>query len=154
MKHFARLTALVLLAAILLSLCGCSGFGQEKTDQQEREALQRMLEELSANIHPGTSGSSLTSARITAELIGWASTTKMDKKEAAQIVLEWVQEQSPELQAAFREKLESIGSTYGSILKDGAKDMMESAGINSDFSNLGSRIQELMAAILASGGID
>lgn len=151
MRIFWKITALV-LAAVLLT--GCGSIGQEKTTQQEREELVRILDDLSANLHPGTSGSSLTSARIAAELIGWASTAKMGKAEAGKIVVEWLQEQSPEIRAAVQEKIDSVSSTYGSILRDGAADLMESAGVESDFSNLGSRIKDLMGEILASGGLD
>lgn len=154
MKLFQKLTAVCLLLTLLVSLTACGMTVKEKSSDADRQKLQAILNDLSNNLHPGTAGSSLTAAQLTAELLAWAATTKMDKKEAAGIVAEWLKEQSPEIQAAFQEKMQSVSNTYGQVLKDGAADLMESAGINKDFSNLGSRLKELVGAVLASGGLD
>ena len=57
-----KLTAILLLAAMLLGLAGCSFFGGSTVDSGEKEELMRILDELSENLHLGTAGSSLTSA--------------------------------------------------------------------------------------------
>ena len=152
--HIRKMTALLLLAAMLLGLAGCSFPGSGTVDASEKEELMRILDELSENLHLGTAGSSLTSARLAAELIVWASTTTMDKKEAASIVAEWLQKQSPEIQKAFQEQIASVSESYGKIIKDGAADLLEAAGVEEDLSNLGSRLKELVEAVLDSGGLD
>lgn len=152
--HIRKMTALLLLAAMLLGLAGCSFPGSGTVDASEKEELMRILDELSENLHLGTAGSSLTSARLAAELILWASTTTMDKKEAAAIVAEWLQEQTPEIQKAFQEQIASVSESYGQIIKDGAADLLEAAGVEEDLSNLGSRLKELVEAVLNSGGLD
>ena len=78
----------------------------------------------------------------------------MDKKEAAAIVAEWLQEQTPEIQKAFQEQIASVSESYGQIIKDGAADLLEAAGVEEDLSNLGSRLKELVEAVLNSGGLD
>ena len=152
--HIRKMTALLLLAAMLLGLAGCSFPGSGTVDASEKEELMRILDELSENLHLGTAGSSLTSARLAAELILWASTTTMDKKEAAAIVAEWLQKQSPEIQKALQEQSSSVSESYGQIIKDGAADLLEAVGVEEDLSNLGSRLKELVEAVLDSGGLD
>lgn len=152
--NMRRITALVLCAVLLLSLTACGSMAKPRTDDEERAQLRAILDDVAKNLHPATAGSSLTAARMTADLVTWAATTKMDKKEAAGIVAEWLKEQAPEIRAAFQERLANISSTYGQIVKDGAAGLMESAGVEKDFSNLGSRLKEIVEAILASGGLD
>lgn len=154
MKLFSKLMSLALCVVLLCSLSACAGFGSQRTADSDREQLQAILNDLANNLHPGTAGSSLTSARLATDLLTWAATTKMDKKEAAAIVGEWLKEQSPEIRSHFQEKITSISDTYGRILKDGAADLLKSAGIESDFSNLGTRLKELVDAVLASGGVN
>lgn len=153
MKFIHKAIAGFLAALLVFSLAGCS-VGGTRTDAEDRAQLMAILNDLSSNMHPGTAGSSLTSARLATNLIVWASTTKMDKKEAAGIVLDWLREQSPEIQAAFREKISSVSDSYSRILKDGASDLLASAGINQDLSNLKPRLKEIVESILASGGLD
>lgn len=152
--HIRKLTALLLLAAMLLGLAGCSFPGSGTVDASEKEELMRILDDLSENLHLGTAGSSLTSAKLAAELIVWASNTTMDKKEAAAIVAEWLQKQTPEIQKAFQEQIASVSESYGQIIRDGAADLLEAAGVEEDLSNLGTRLKELVEAVLNSGGLD
>lgn len=152
--HIRKMTVLLLVAAMLLGLAGCSFPGSGTVDESEKEELMRILDELSENLHLGTAGSSLTSAKLAAELIVWASNTTMDKKEAAAIVAEWLQKQTPEIQKAFQEQIASVSESYGQIIRDGAADLLEAAGVEEDLSNLGTRLKELVEAVLNSGGLD
>lgn len=152
--HIRKMTVLLLVAAMLLGLAGCSFPGSGTVDASEKEELMRILDDLSENLHLGTAGSSLTSAKLAAELIVWASNTTMDKKEAAAIVAEWLQKQTPEIQKAFQEQIASVSESYGQIIRDGAADLLEAAGVEEDLSNLGTRLKELVEAVLNSGGLD
>lgn len=154
MKIFTKTICLTLAAVLLLSLTGCGFIGKERTQDEEKEQLLAILSDLSNNLHPGTAGSSLTSVRLAADLVTWAATAKMDKKEAAEIVMNWLKEQSPDIRRAFQEKVESVSESYGKIIRDGASDLLNAAGIKKDTSNLGSRLKELVETILASGGLD
>lgn len=151
MRHFRAVTALILITALLLT--GCS-FGKNKVKDEERQGLMKILDEISAELHPATAGNTLVAARLAAELIEWAKNTTMDKKEAAGIVGNWLKEQTPEIREAFEEQLSGVAGAFGSIVKDGAAGLLESAGVEKDLSNLGSRLKELVDAVLASGGID
>lgn len=154
MKQVYKLTALILALVMLLSLTGCSFLGKSRTAESDREALQSILDDLAQNFHPGTAGSSLTSLRLAADLVTWATTSEMDKKEAASIVMDWLKVQSPEIKAAFQEKMQHVSDSYGQIIKDGSKDLLEMVGVEKDMSNLGSRLKELVEAVLATGGVE
>lgn len=154
MKVFHKSVIILLLFAMLLGLNGCAFLGKERTEEEDRARLTEILNDLAENYHPATAGNTLTAARITADLLTWAATTKMDKKEAVQVVAEWLKVQSPEIKAAFQQKMDSIAGTYSQVLKDGAAGLMDSAGVEKDFSNLGTRLKEIVEAILASGGLD
>lgn len=148
-----KFTAALLAAVLVLTLAGCSLMKKTGTPDSDRERLVAILNDISENMRPATAGSSLVSIRLAADLISWAATTSMDKQEAAGIVLDWLKEQTPEIQAAFREKMQHVSDSFGSILKDGAAGLLESAGVEKDFSNLSTRLQETVKAILASGGV-
>lgn len=153
--NIQKILAFLLAAVLLVSFTGCSLLGGTGTvPASEKEELLAILEDLSENLHLGTAGSSLTSARLAASLVAWAATTTMDKREAAAVVLEWLEVQSPQIQAAFREKIASVSQSYGQIVKDGAADLLDAAGVEKDMSNLGSRLKELVEAVLSSGGLD
>lgn len=146
MTRILKTTALLLALVLLLSACGGTAKPTEPKDEQE--ALYAVLDEIMENIRPGTAGSTLSSVRTAAKLVKWASTTKMTKEEAASAVTQWLKTQSPELQQLFREKLTHVAESYGEILKDGAKDLLETAGVEDDLSNLGSRLKDLVETIL------
>lgn len=154
MNTMRKAMAFVLAAALVLSLTGCGMLIRESDPVKEREKLISILNDISANMHPATAGSSLTAARLAADLIGWAATTSMDKKEAAGIVMDWLKEQTPEIRDAFREKINSVSSAFEQIVRDGAAGLLESAGVEKDLSNLGTRLKDLVSEILASGGLD
>lgn len=146
--------SIILLLTLLLSLTACSFGSKSQVPESEREKLISILDDISANMRPATAGSSLVSIRLAADLVTFAATTSMDKKEAAAIVSDWLKAQTPEIRAAFDEKLESVKNSYGQILKDGAAGLLESAGVEKDLSNLGSQLKSIVEAILATGGLD
>lgn len=154
MKLYRSVCAAFLVLLLLFSLTGCALFKGSGSDLSDKEQLIQILNDISASFHPGTAGSSLNAIRMAAKLITWASTTNMDKKEAAAVVADWLKEQSPEIRQAFEQKLSGIKDAFGRIVVDGASDLLESAGVEKDFSNLGSRLKEIVSAILASGGLN
>lgn len=146
-----KMIAFLLLISLLLGLAGCSFGRRELTDE---EALTEILGDLAKNLHPGTAGSSMTSLRLAFELIDWARKSEMDKKEAAALVMDWLREQSPELRAAFQEKITSIQDSYSRLIQENGSKLLDSIGINDDLSNLTARLKELVEAVLASGGVE
>lgn len=143
-----RLTAAFLLAAMLLSLTACGTAGSEPTDEQDKEKLLSLLDDIGENVRPGTTGSGLTAIRIAADLVSWAASTNMTKSQAAGIVGSWLKEQSPEIREAFREKVSQVAEAYGKIAREEAKDLLESAGVQETVSDLSSRLKDMVEAIL------
>lgn len=141
--------AIFTLFALLLAGCGTAAEKPETTGENpDRDRLITILDDIGQNLHPGTAGSSLTAIRITADLVSWAASTQMTKSEAASTVGDWLKGQSPEIKEAFQEQISSIASSFADIAKDGAKDALESAGVEKDLSNLGSRLKELVQAVI------
>lgn len=143
-----RLTAAFLLAAMLLSLTACGTAGSEPTDEQDKEKLLSLLDDIGENVRPGTTGSGLTAIRIAADLVSWAASTNMTKSQAAGIVGSWLKEQSPEIRNAFREKVSQVAEAYGKIVREEAKDLLESAGVQETVSDLSSRLKDMVEVIL------
>lgn len=144
-----RIVSVLLLISLLLTLTACAGKGKGTLQEDEDKAkLIGILNDIADNYHPGTAGSSLTSIRIAADLVSWAASSNMSKKEAAGVVGEWLKEQSPEIKEAFKEKASQIAESYGKIIKNEAEGLLESAGVEKDFSNLGSRMKEIAQAVI------
>lgn len=163
MKPAKRILALVLLMAALGSLTACaipgtpgSTASTEATTAQDRdrEQLFAILDDIAANVRPGTAGSAMTAVRITAKLVAWASKTEMTKMQVVQAVGQWLNSQPAESREAFKEQLRLIADSYSQMLLDGAKDLLESADVQDTISEYTDKLKEIVDAILASGGIE
>lgn len=144
-----RMIVMVTILALLLAGCGAAAEKPETTGENpDRDRLLAILDDIGQNLHPGTAGSGLTAIRITADLVSWAASTQMTKAEAADTVTSWLKSQSPEIKEAFQEKISSIASSFAEIVKDGAKEALEDAGVEKDLSNLGTRLKELVEAVI------
>lgn len=152
MKYVKTAAAVLLIAAMVLSLAACSA-GSTPEDSKDKQRLISLLDDIAENVKPGSAGNKLTAVRIAADLVSWAASTEMTKQEAAQVVAQWLKEQSPELRDAFVEKLSSVASAYGKIAADEAKELLEDANIQETVASVSGRLKELVEAILASGGI-
>lgn len=154
--HFLRkFAASVLTAALVISLVGCAAPGAAKpAEQTDREKLYAILDDIAANVQPGTTGSFLRAVGIAARLVRWARATEMTKQEAAQAVVEWLKDQPQETKDTFRESMKQIAEAYTQMAVDGAKDLLESAGVSGTLGEITDRLKEIVEAVLASGGID
>lgn len=149
-----QLLAVLLCLVLTLSFTGCSGISLPGMKSQDRQQLETILNKISENLHPGTAGSSLQSLGLTTELINWASSTGMTREEAEKAVKDWVSNQTPELQEAFGEQMESISATFGQILRTGGSDLLESAGLPTELPKIDGSLTDILHSILASGGLD
>lgn len=154
MKRVNRTIAIILAAVLVLSLTGCGMSGKNPDKNADRQQLIDILNDISANLHPATAGSSLVSANLTADLIFWAAKTSLSKTEVAEIVGEWMMQQAPEIQAAFEQQLELIGTSYSQILQDGAKGLLDSAGVQKELPELNGGLKGVLDSILSFGGLD
>lgn len=155
MQSLRKLSALLLAAALILSLAGCAApAGSGAAEQTDQEKLYAILDDIVANVQPGTTGSFLRAVGVAAKLVKWAKETEMSKQEAAQAVMQWLKDQPQETKDAFRDSMKQIAEAYGRMAVDGAKDLLESAGVPDSLGEMTDRLKEIVEAILASGGID
>lgn len=143
--------ALLVMAALL---AGCGILPESTLKEEDRQQLISLLDRIAENLHPGTAGSSLVSAGVTSELIDWAAATKLSAQETAEAVRQWLESQSEEIREAFAQQLESIGGTYAEILRDGAKGLLESAGVQQELPEMDMDLKSILNSILSSGGLD
>lgn len=151
MKRIQRILALLVMAALL---SGCGILPENALKEEDRQQLIGVLDRIAENLHPGTAGSSLVSADVTSELINWAAATKLTAQETAEAVRQWLESQSAEIREAFAQQLESIGGTYAEILRDGAKGLLESAGVQQELPEIDMDLKSILNSILSSGGLD
>lgn len=151
MKRIQRILALLVMAALL---AGCGVLPEHAGKDADRQQLIGLLDRIAESLHPGTAGSSLVSADVTSELIDWAAATQMTAQETAQAVRQWLESQSAEIRETFVQQLESIGGSYAEILRDGAKGLLESAGVQRELPEMDMDLKSILDSILSSGGLD
>lgn len=135
-------------------LAGCGMLPESTLKEEDRQQLIGLLNRVAENLHPGTAGSSLVSAEVTSELMNWAAATKLTAQETAEAVQQWLESQPAEIREAFDQQLESIGGTYAEILRDGAKGLLESAGVQQELPEIDMDLKSILNSILSSGGLD
>ncbi len=151
MKRIRRFLALLVMAALL---AGCGVLPENVLKEEDRQQLISLLDRIAESLHPGTAGSSLVSAGVTSELMNWAASTQLTAQETAETVQQWLEDQSAEIREAFAQQLESIGGSYAEILRDGAKGLLESAGVQQELPEMDMDLKSILDSILSSGGLD
>lgn len=134
-----RILVILLSAALLLSLAGCTLLEKPESKEADKAQLRALLDQVAENIKEARSP---ISADLAADFVSWASTTQLTKEETAQVVSDWLAVQSPSIRLAAEEKLNAVMDSLGQLLKDGAE-----AAKGWDF-------QSILSEILSSGGID
>lgn len=159
--------AILMTVLILLSLCACgpkadgASDGQMAADSQTQEGeipynaefasdMSAYLEEVTANYHPGTAGSSLTGANYAAQLADIFAKYKPVPGQVTQAVSEFRQQKvAEEDQAAFREQLGGIAGMFDYISSDEGKGMLEDSGYESAGLEWDDSLSELFQALIA-----
>ena len=134
-----RILVILLSAALLLSLAGCTLLEKPESKEADKAQLRALLDQVAENIKEARSP---ISADLAADFVSWASTTQLTKEETTQVVCDWLAAQSPSIRLAAEEKLNAVTDSLGQLLKDGAE-----AAKGWDF-------QSILSEILSSGGID
>lgn len=134
-----RILVILLSAALLLSLAGCTLLEKPESKEADKAQLRALLDQVAENMKEARSP---ISADLAADFVSWASTTQLTKEETAQVVSDWLAAQSPSIRLAAEEKLNAVTDSLGQLLKDGAE-----AAKGWDF-------QSILSEILSSGGID
>lgn len=134
-----RILVILLSAALLLSLAGCTLLKKPESKEADKAQLRALLDQVAENMKEARSP---ISADLAADFVSWASTTQLTKEETTQVVSDWLAAQSPSIRLAAEEKLNAVMDSLGQLLKDGAE-----AAKGWDF-------QSILSEILSSGGID
>ena len=134
-----RILVILLSAALLLSLAGCTLLEKPESKEADKAQLRALLDQVAENMKEARSP---ISADLAADFVSWASTTQLTKEETTQVVSDWLAAQSPSIRLAAEEKLNAVTDSLGQLLKDGAE-----AAKGWDF-------QSILSEILSSGGID
>ena len=134
-----RILVILLSAALLLSLAGCTLLEKPESKEADKAQLRALLDQVAENIKEARSP---ISADLAADFVSWASTTQLTKEETTQVVSDWLAAQSPSIRLAAEEKLNAVMDSLGQLLKDGTE-----AAKGWDF-------QSILSEILSSGGID
>ena len=134
-----RILVILLSAALLLSLAGCTLLKKPESKEADKAQLRALLDQVAENMKEARSP---ISADLAADFVSWASTTQLTKEETTQVVSDWLAAQSPSIRLAAEEKLNAVSDSLGQLLKDGAE-----AAKGWDF-------QSILGEILSSGGID
>lgn len=133
-----RIFLILLSAALLVSLAGCTFLEKPESKEADKAQLRALLDQVAENVKEANSP---ITAALAADFVSWACSTEMTQKEAAQMVSDWLAEQSPSIRLAAEDNLNGMLDGLNKILKDGA-DTAKSWDI-----------QSVLDEILASGGI-
>ncbi len=133
-----RILLILLSAALLVSLAGCTLLEKPESKEADKAQLRALLDQVAENVKEANAP---ITAEMAADFVSWACSTEMTQKEVTQEVSDWLSEQSSSIRLAAEETLNEMMDGLNKILKDGA-DAAKSWGI-----------QSVLNEILASGGI-
>ena len=133
-----RILLILLSAALLVSLAGCTLLEKPESKEADKAQLRALLDQVAENLKEANAP---ITAEMAADFVSWACSTEMTQKEVTQEVSDWLSEQSPSIRLAAEETLNEMMDGLNKILKDGA-DAAKSWDI-----------QSVLNEILASGGI-
>ena len=145
MKKSIKQNIIVLMAVSAMALSACaksdtSTPDSSKTettdtasvDENEKAYLISILDDIRDNMEVGTAGSSLKAVPFGAELLDWSIDTTMNANETKQVVAEWLSEQDSDKLAEINEQLMLAGNTAVALIGESGKELMESAGFESE----------------------
>lgn len=110
--------------------------------------LDKILEEIRADIQPGTAGSSLTSVRVAADLLDWGTKTTLNKEDIKSETVRWLSDKGNEEQLEFSQKLETVYDAYQQLLGENGEELLTSSGYNGSGYPWGSSPVEAIEALV------
>lgn len=167
MKKLLFLVTIMLLA---LSLCACTvdtpapaGDTSGDAPQESSDAPDTpddgqtvdlpILDEIDQNVQVGTSSSYMTAVQAAAKLLDWGVDTGLDPEEIRTAAAAWLGNMGNDDQTAFAEKLALVDNAYQSLLKDGAEDLLSSAGCTDTAYPWSTEPVESIEAIMDAAGL-
>lgn len=172
--------AALLAALFMLSLAACGAAAPDATDAPtataeptaeasaeptaepthsatapaDAAALKTLLDEIEADVHPGTAGSSLTETRCAAELLTWGAATELSESEIRAAVVEWMTDKGNDELVAFSEQLAGVNDACGRLLADDVSELLSDAGCADMERTWGTEPVAAVGTVMTAVGID
>lgn len=118
---------------------------------QGSEELRTILDQIEANVFPGTAGCTLTAVPYTVRLLDWCKTAGISESELRTVMAEWLQGKDTEETARV---FELVMDTYDLLMGDTAQELLDTAGCKTDSFPWPDSCRQVMGTILEAAGVD
>lgn len=112
-----------------------------------------ILDEINSKVQIGTSGSSLIAVQAAVKLLEWGEHTGLDPEEIREAASAWLSEQTDSDREEALLKLEMVDDAYQRLLKEDARELLDTAGCADTEIFWGSEPVEPVEAIMQAAGL-
>ena len=144
-----KITLLLLLAAMLLSLCACGEVAPEASPApseapseestiiieappaEDTTPLSQVLDSINENTQVGTAGSSLRAVQSAAMLMDWCAETALDAEQVRAAAAEWLSALAEADKAELEMKLELVDTMCLELIHKDGTSLLQNAGYES-----------------------
>ena len=111
------------------------------------------MDEINSKVQIGTSGSSLIAVQAAVKLLEWGEHTGLDPEEIREAASAWLSEQTDSDREEALLKLEMVDDAYQRLLKEDARELLDTAGCADTEIFWGSEPMEPVEAIMQVAGL-
>ena len=111
------------------------------------------MDEINSKVQIGTSGSSLIAVQAAVKLLDWGEHTGLDPEEIREAASAWLSEQTDSDREEALLKLEMVDDAYQRLLKEDARELLDTAGCADTEIFWGSEPVEPVEAIMQAAGL-
>lgn len=126
--------------------------GENSENASEKLSLP-VLDEIDSKVQIGTSGSSLIAVQAAVKLLEWGEHTGLDPEEIREAASAWISEQTDSDREEALLKLEMVDDAYQRLLKEDARELLDTAGCADTEIFWGSEPMEPVEAIMQVAGL-
>lgn len=126
--------------------------GENSENASEKLSLP-VLDEIDLKVQIGTSGSSLIAVQAAVKLLEWGEHTGLDPEEIREAASAWLSEQTDSDREEALLKLEMVDDAYQRLLKEDARELLDTAGCADTEIFWGSEPVEPVEAIMQVAGL-
>ena len=126
--------------------------GENSENASEKLSLP-VLDEIDSKVQIGTSGSSLIAVQAAVKLLEWGEHTGLDPEEIREAASAWISEQTDSDREEALLKLEMVDDAYQRLLKEDARELLDTAGCADTEIFWGSEPVEPVEAIMQVAGL-
>ena len=126
--------------------------GENSENASEKLSLP-VLDEIDSKVQIGTWGSSLIAVQAAVKLLEWGEHTGLDPEEIREAASAWISEQTDSDREEALLKLEMVDDAYQRLLKEDARELLDTAGCADTEIFWGSEPVEPVEAIMQAAGL-